>query len=425
MIVNLIFGILKSSFDLLKEMAPYLVFGFISAGILKEFISAEKIAKHLGKSSLGSVLKAALFGIPLPLCSCGVIPPTMALRNAGASKGAVLSFLIATPTTGVDSIFATYSLLGPVFAVYRVIASFLAGIFSGFSANLLETKTALPAKPEKHKTLTNVKIKISFFNRIQKIFSYAFLELMSDIGKWLVIGILIGGVITYLIPADFFQTSFTSPWQALLLILIVSVPLYVCATGTIPIAAALMLKGLNPGAAFVLLLAGPATNAVTITVISKYLGKKTTVIYLVTLVLSSLGLGFLLDFIWTRFDLAFSFQHHMNHQMLPGWLEIGSAVFLTVLLLYVLIKNQFVSSAYKKEDIIVKDTDIETDLLVPGMTCNNCVNHVKNALINLSGINNVNIDLKSKNVKIIHKNNITKDQMVLAVENSGYMVSNK
>ncbi len=425
MIFNLIFGILKSSFDLLKEMAPYLVFGFLSAGILREFISAEKIAKHLGKSSLGSVVKAALFGIPLPLCSCGVIPPTMALRNAGASKGSVLSFLIATPTTGVDSIFATYSLLGPVFAVYRVVASFLAGLFSGFSANLLDTHSALPPKTEKHTTQTSVKIKIGFFSRVQKIFSYAFLELMSDIGKWLVIGILIGGVITYLIPADFFQTSFTSPWQALLLILIVSVPLYVCATGTIPIAAALMLKGLNPGAAFVLLLAGPATNAVTITVISKYLGKKTTAIYLVTLVLSSLGLGFLLDFIWTRFDLAFSFQHHINHQMLPGWLEIGSAVFLTVLLLYALIKNQFVSSANKKEEIIVKDTDKETDLLVPGMTCNNCVNHVKNALVNLSGINNVDIDLKSKNVRIIHNNNITKDQMVLAVENSGYTVSNK
>jgi len=425
MILDIMLGVLQSSFDLLKEMAPYLLFGFLSAGILKEFISAEKIAGHLGKSSLGSVVKAALFGIPLPLCSCGVIPPTMALRNAGASKGSVLSFLIATPTTGVDSIFATYSLLGPVFAIYRVFASFFAGIFSGFSANLLESKNAAPPNPAKHTTQTNIKIKISLLSRIQKIFSYAFVELMSDIGKWLVIGILIGGVITFLIPADFFQSSFTSPWQALLLILLVSVPLYVCATGTIPIAAALMLKGLNPGAAFVLLLAGPATNAVTITVISRYLGKRTTVIYLVTLVLSSLGLGFLLDFIWTRFDLAYSFQHHMGHQMLPGWLETGSAVVLTVLLLYVLIKNQIVSSAHKKEEFIVKDSDIQTDLIVPGMTCNNCVNHVKNALVNLSGIENVAIDLKTKNVTIVHNNNITKNQMVLVVEKSGYQVTNK
>jgi len=424
MILNIFIGILKSSFDLLKEMAPYLLFGFLSAGILREFISAEKIAKHLGKSSLGSVVKAALFGIPLPLCSCGVIPPTMALRNAGASRGSVLSFLIATPTTGVDSIFATYSLLGPVFAVYRVIASFLAGIFSGFSANLLDTKASLPPKQEKQITQANVKIKLGFVNRIKKIFDYAFVELMNDIGKWLIIGILIGGIITYLIPPDFFQTSFTSKWQAILLILIVSVPLYVCATGTIPIAAALMLKGLNPGAAFVLLLAGPATNAVTITVISKYLGKKTTVIYLVTLILSSLGLGLLLDYIWTHLNLDYSFHHHMEHQMLPVWLEIGSAVILTLLLIFVLTKNHIVSLT-KQEEIIVQDSDKQTDLIVPGMTCNNCVTHVKNALVKLSGVENVNIDLKNKNVKIIHTNIVNKDKMVLAVEDSGYQVSNK
>ena len=121
--LHILFEILKSSYSLLLAMSPYLLFGFFFAGLLHQFISAEKIAKHLGKNSFGSVIKAALFGIPLPLCSCGVLPPTMALRKAGAGRGAVLSFLIATPTTGIDSIFATYSLLGPFFAVYRVIAT--------------------------------------------------------------------------------------------------------------------------------------------------------------------------------------------------------------------------------------------------------------------------------------------------------------
>jgi len=138
MIIEIIQGILISSFKLLAAMAPFLLFGFLFAGILNEFISADKIARHLGKRSFASVIKAALFGIPLPLCSCGVIPPTMALRKSGASRGAVLSFLIATPTSGVDSIFATYSLLGPFFAAYRVAASFVAGIFSGVMANFID-----------------------------------------------------------------------------------------------------------------------------------------------------------------------------------------------------------------------------------------------------------------------------------------------
>ncbi|HPG38615.1 MAG TPA: permease [bacterium] len=424
MIIDFVFGVLKSSYVLLKEMAPYLLFGFLSAGILREFISTEQIARHLGKNSFGSVVKAALFGVPLPLCSCGVIPPTMTLRNAGASRGAVLSFLIATPTTGVDSIFATYSLLGPVFAVYRVAASFFAGIFSGIAANLFDSGSD-GAGPMPQPQAVVSRIKPGLLSRIYKIFHYAFVELLSDIGKWLLIGIVIGGLITWLIPPDFFQSTFTSRWQAMLLILLVSVPLYVCATGSIPIAAALMMKGLNPGAAFVLLLAGPATNAVTITVISRYLGKKSTLIYLSTLIISSMGFGFILDFIWNRFDLAFTFHHQHNHQILPGWLNTSSAIFLTVMLAFVLVKK-YISGRQKPIEVSnMQVNDKSTDLLVPGMTCNNCVTHVKNALVKLAGVVSVNIDLSSKLVRVQHTGSIGKQELALAVENSGYQVANK
>ncbi len=421
-VFEFVYGILKSSFDLLAEMGPYLIFGFLAAGLLKEFISAEQIAKHLGKSSMGSVVKAALFGIPLPLCSCGVIPPTMALRKAGASRGSVLSFLIATPTTGVDSIFATYSLLGPVFAVYRVIASFFAGIFSGLTANLLESPEEGQAMGSTGKEVAPEKL--SFVGRAKRVFKYAFIDLLSEIGKWLMIGILIGGLISYLIPADFFQEKFTAPWQSMLIVLAFSVPLYVCATGSIPIAAALMMKGLNPGAAFVLLLAGPATNAVTITVIGQYLGKKTTAIYLVTLILSSLGLGLLLDFIWSRWQLGYTFTEHMHHQMLPHWLELGSAALLVGLLVYINLKfSRFFNK--QKEDVSMPHAEKQSDFSVPNMTCNNCVSHVQKALEGVEGVEQVKVDLKSKNVVVYHDNGVAWDQLVTAVQDAGYQVEDK
>jgi uncharacterized protein len=416
-VINIIIGILNSSLDLLIAMAPYLLFGFLFAGILKEFISAEKIAKHLGKSSVGSVVKAALFGIPLPLCSCGVIPPTMALRKAGASRGAVLSFLIATPTSGVDSIAATYSLLGPFFAVYRVVASFFAGIFSGIVANVLDKEEnkgpdSGDLENEKHVTKT-------LFSRLESIFHYAFIELLTEIGKWLVIGIFVGGLITYLIPESFFTNSLFYGWKAILLMLVVSVPLYVCATGSIPIAAALLMKGINPGAAFVFLLAGPATNAVTMTVITKYLGKKTALIYITTLVMSSLAFGLFLDLVWDSWGLS-PITHFHGHSMVPYWLELASATVLAGLLFYLFIKNSFL---FNKKEFVQKDkNNVVSNFNVPDMTCNNCVQHVEKALLGVDGVENVTIDLGTKKVNIEHADKATKQKLIDAINNSGYSV---
>lgn len=416
-LLNIIIGILSSSLDLLIAMAPYLLFGFFFAGILNEFISAEKIAQHLGKSSIGSVVKAALFGIPLPLCSCGVIPPTMALRKAGASRGAVLSFLIATPTSGVDSIAATYSLLGPFFAVYRVVASFFAGIFSGIVANLLDKGT--DQEPKSGPVSTSEQTNKTVSARIKSIFYYAFIELLSEIGKWLVIGIFVGGLITYLIPESFFTESIFSGWKAILLMLVVSVPIYVCATGSIPIAAALLLKGINPGAAFVFLLAGPATNAVTMTVITKYLGKKSAFIYIATLIMSSLAFGLLLDLLWGHWGLSTTTHFH-GHSMIPRWLEIASALVLSGLLLFVFIKN---ISIFNKKEFIQKDkNNMVSNFNVPNMTCNNCVQHIEKALLSVDGVENVIIDLGTKKVNIEHADKATKQKLLDAINDAGYSV---
>ena len=387
---------------------------------MHEFVSAELIAKHLGKSSFGSVLKAAVFGVPLPLCSCGVIPPTMALRKAGASRGSVLSFLIATPTSGVDSIAATYSLLGPLFAAYRVAAGFAAAIFSGVTANFFdrtpddaETESEAAVRPERR----------NFWQMTRAIFHYAFFDLLSEIGRWLIIGILIGGAITFLLPDSFFGGALQPGLLTILLMVLVSVPIYVCATGSIPIAAALMIKGLNPGAAFVFLLAGPATNTVTITVISKFLGKKTTIIYLTTLTLSSIGLGLLLDALWLRLGFAQSMLHQHQHQLLPVWLQWSSAVLLLAFLAFPKIKNLFSSNKAIKMDESMESA-IQSTLLVPGMTCNNCVNHVKNAAQSVAGVDNVSIDLKTKKVALLYQDNVNLDDIVQAIKKSGYEVAN-
>ena len=333
-------GIIKESYFLLNKMSPYLLFGFLFAGVIHIFMDTETVGRHLGKSSVLSVVKASLFGIPLPLCSCGVLPAAMSLRREGASKGAILSFLISTPTTGIDSILATFSLMGGFFAAYRVVASFVAGVVSGVLANILlpeednasdsprETKPCPHCAREEEHAHT-------LAERVKGVFTYAFGELLSDIGEWLLIGILVGGAISYFIPESFIQNYLGSGWKAMVIMLLVGAPMYVCATGSIPIAAALMLKGMNPGAAFVFLLAGPATNAVGMTVVSKQMGKKALAIYLFSIAASSILLGLLLDRLWGIFNVG-DITHVMHEGgILPGWVEVScSAVLLVLIVLH-------------------------------------------------------------------------------------------
>ncbi|MDZ7314573.1 MAG: permease [candidate division KSB1 bacterium] len=414
MFFSMLYGILKSSFALLQEMAPYLLLGFLVAGILHEFITTEKIARHLGKNNFASVIKAAVLGIPLPLCSCGVIPPTVALRKAGAGRAPVLSFLIATPTTGVDSIAATYSLMGPFFALYRVLASFIAAIFTGSLAGFLKLKEkdALPLN-----ALQTAADSMAFSKRIFRVIHYGFVELISEISKWLIIGILIGGVITYFIPDDFFRQAGGNGLVNMLLMLLIAVPLYVCATGSIPIAAALMMKGLNPGAAFVFLLAGPATNSVTITVISKFLGKKTTAVYLSGIIVSSIVLGLGLDFIWNHYNLSASFLHHHHHALLPPTLSAISAAVILLLLLAAPLANRI----KKREEPPIKEKGEMTSIFfVPDMTCNNCVAHVKKAVESVDGVDRARIDLATKKVELVHTDQLDLSLVFEAIRDAGY-----
>jgi len=337
--MQIIIGIIKESYFLLNKMSVYLVFGFLFAGVLHIFMEEGMIARHLGKGNFLSVVKASLFGIPLPLCSCGVIPAALSLKKDGASKGAVLSFLISTPTTGVDSIFATYALLGGVFAVFRVAASFVTAVFAGVSANIFFRDKKNPdVSDHKHECRVchdeeRSHARHGVFDKVKGVFSYAFNVLLRDVGKWLLIGILVGGAISYFVPDTFVARYLGSGWQSMLIMLLVGIPMYVCSSGSIPIAAALMLKGMNPGAAFVFLLAGPATNSVALTVIAKEFGKKAVFVFLASIIGCSLALGVLLNYIWTFLNID-SLAQVMHHgTIIPAWIEIAASIILLLAIL--------------------------------------------------------------------------------------------
>ena len=336
--MGVVTGILEASYDLFRRMAPFLLFGYFFAGMLHVFLKKGAILSHLGKNDLKSVIKASLFGVPLPLCSCAVIPAAMSLRKEGASKGATLSFLISTPTSGVDSIFATYSLLGAFFAVYRVIASFIAGIFSGMLANLFLKKDepgqiSADVKCGACGSVIEKKTTESVAGRIKEVFRYAYIDLLKDTGPPLMLGILLGGAIFFLMPKEFIGTHLGAGILPMAVMLAAGLPMYVCATASIPIAAALMAKGLAPGAAFVFLVAGPATNIVTMSVVVKSMGKKALAIYLVSIIFCAVSMGAGLDMFWGHSGITeeFFLPHHSGG-FLPGWAGSAAGLILFALI---------------------------------------------------------------------------------------------
>ena len=336
--MTIISGVFSSAYDLFGKMAPFLLFGYFFAGILHVFIKTKVISAHLGGNSFKSVLKAALFGVPLPLCSCAVIPAALSLRKEGASRGAVLSFLISTPTTGADSILATYSLLGAFFTVYRIAASFITGIFSGVLANIFLRKDKLyeepvPEKCDKCAADTMEKTE-GVLGKVKGVFRYAYIDLLKDTGPSLLLGIFLGGVIFFLMPKDLVEAHLGYGILPMIVMLIVGLPMYVCATASIPIAAALMLKGLAPGAAFVFLVAGPATNIVTMLVVAKSMGKKALAIYLVSIAICSVSMGGALNFFWRHLGFEGAvFYHRHAGKVFPEWITLFFSGLLLVLIL--------------------------------------------------------------------------------------------
>ncbi len=296
--------------DLFIDMSFYIVIGLLFTGALHAFVDKDKILKHLHKQSTTSVIKASIFGVPLPLCSCGVVPTALYLRKNKASNGAVISFLTSTPQTGIDSLIATYGLMGPLFAVYRALAAFVSGVISGILTNIfvkkergqttmtLNTTTCgCSASNETSDTCgCESRNKTSFITKFKSIFTYAFGEFLDDIAGHFVIGLILAALIATFIPESWL-TSFDNPLLTMIAMLIIGIPMYICSTASIPIALSLMMKGISPGAAFVFLFAGPVTNIASLTILTKSLGKKVIALYLGSVAFCSIMFGLLLDYI--------------------------------------------------------------------------------------------------------------------------------
>ena len=312
----------------------YIIFGLLIAGVIKQLIPDTFIQKHIGKNSIGSIFKATILGTPLPLCSCSVIPFAVSLKDSGASKSALQAFLISTPITGVDSISATYGVFGWFFTLYRVITSVVISILAGFLSMIFikenEVKKSIWStnKPTLKEPIISLHVKKTtpFVNRV---FDYAFNQLFSGIAKSLLIGILLGSLLSTFIPAD--MTSFLSQnfLISYIFVLFISMPLYVCAITSIPIGITLILTGFSPGAAFVFLTAGPATNLVTISVIKKILGTKSTIIYLVSVILGTIFFAYIMD--TTFISFLENVQKNIHEVESASLLEAISAVIMLCL----------------------------------------------------------------------------------------------
>jgi len=361
---------LEALWSLSLAMAPYILFGLLLAGILHELVPDSIVTKHLGKSNISSVVKSTIFGIPLPVCSCGVIPLATSIKKSGASKGATLSFLISTPITGVDSILATYGIFGWIFTVYRAITSMIIAMVAGILTNIFDKDEIVDDKIFKEKkpafsTLTpqtstsfsmsapkdealcetgegsccasssDEKKKFSFITAMQ----YAFTTLLGDIAKPLFWGLIIGAFITVAIPDNLAELLSDKTWLAYLLVIIIAVPMYVCATASLPIAAGLMLSGVSAGAAFVFLSAGPATNTVTIGVVKKMLGTKSLIIYLGSIVIGSIFFGLGLDYIFDASAIDPASLIHLDEE--GGIIATVSSLVLWGLVLYYMVKPYF------------------------------------------------------------------------------------
>ena len=460
---------------LINEMSPYLLLGFFLAGLMHAFIPGTVYSKYLSASNFRSVLLAALFGIPLPLCSCGVIPTAMSLRREGASKGATTSFLIATPQTGVDSIIATFSLMGLPFAIVRPIAALLTALFGGQMVNMVDERptTALQVQEDPNPVLplgrelqegsvrlgdsclcesnesahehnhghcacTDSHEETSVMGRMKVALRYAFLDMMEDIGKWLVVGLIIAGLITVFVPDSFFEVFKDNSLLSILLVLCLAVPMYLCDTGSIPIAVALMLKGLTPGAGLVMLMAGPACNMASILVINKVMGRRTLITYLASIITGAVSFGLIIDHLlpreWFISSLVAQDGCCMEEPSTFSWCCTA--------LLFLLLANamwhhyfgktphthththqnhQTTNPLGSKRRLPEQEPNNQTTIMtytIKGMNCNHCRMSAEKALLACEGVTSASVDLASATATV--EGNYDVESLRNAIDSIGF-----
>ncbi len=408
--------IIGAFWETLTHMSPYLLFGFFVAGVLSVLISPVVVERHLGGHGIWPVVKASLFGVPLPLCSCGVIPVAASLRRHGASRPSTTSFLLSTPQTGVDSILVTLSLLGPVFAVFRPVAAFAAGIFGGVAVALFGGERGASATDTDVVECTDACCSFDEgHGRLRRILHYGFVTLPEDIGKSLLMGLSIAALVSVVVPEDFFAGALGTGFTGMLVMMLCGIPLYVCATASIPVAAILILeKGVSPGAALVFLMTGPTTNAASITTIWKVMGGRTALLYLASVVAAALTFGAILDLLFRHPAIPGVYS---MAEMLPDYVMVPSAVILLVVIFSAMLRGQSArgvaggSAGGPSEETVTLEVD--------GMTCSHCVAAVERALRACEGVASVSVNL-SDGLAVVAGSGLAGECLERAVTELGY-----
>ena len=473
---------------LFSEMAPFLLLGFLLAGILHVWVPNHLYVPKISKPNFKSVLWSALFGVPLPICSCGVIPTSIALRKEGASKGASVSFLISTPATGVDSILATYSLLGGPFAILRPVAAFVTAMLGGLFTNVVtknEPETGVAVVGETHEPHHEHEhcdcdgdhcscsqeghdehSKKSFVQKVRETLEYGFVNMIGDVSKWLIIGLLLGALIAAFVPDDFFLFLHEYPLLCMVVVLVLAMPMYTCATGSIPLALALVEKGITPGAALVLLMAGPATSIASMLVVGKAFGKRTLAAYLTSIALGALFFGFVIDTFFMDSFLASMLPHASaechGHGAL-GVFDYICAVLFAVLIIYAKFAHKgcdgHCGCGCENHDCCCECSDghehcecgghdehhhhegechcnghhheheepVVVTYRVLGMSCSHCKACVEKATLRLDGVLSAEADVANKELRVQWHGDADVDETALkkAVEEAGFEFGGK
>ena len=447
---------------LFSEMAPFLLLGFLLAGILHVWVPNHLYVPKISKTNFKSVLWSALFGIPLPICSCGVIPTSIALRKEGASKGASVSFLISTPATGVDSILATYSLLGGPFAILRPVAAFVTAMLGGLFTNVVtknEPETGVAVVGETHEPHHEHEhcdcdgdhcscsqeghdehSKKSFVQKVRETLEYGFVNMIGDVSKWLIIGLLLGALIAAFVPDDFFLFLHEYPLLCMVVVLVLAMPMYTCATGSIPLALALVEKGITPGAALVLLMAGPATSIASMLVVGKAFGKRTLAAYLTSIALGALFFGFIIDTFFMDTFLASMLPHASaechGHGAL-GVLDYICAGLFALLIIYAKFAHKgcgghdehhhHEGECHCNGHHHEHEEPVVVTYRVLGMSCSHCKACVEKATLRLDGVLSAEADVANKELRVQWHGDDDVDETALknAVEEAGFEFGGK
>jgi uncharacterized membrane protein YraQ (UPF0718 family)/copper chaperone CopZ len=391
--------------QILLELSPPLLGGLVLAGLIHLLLPPGFIHRTLSRRGIGSVFKSVMVGVPMPLCSCGVVPTALALRKEGASNGATSAFLISTPQTGVDSILVSANFLGWPFAIFKVITAFVTGMIGGVISDHVEKPSPIA---ENHPG-TFSKVPFSF----AEFWQYTVVDLYGAIDRWIYIGVLLAALITALTPDNYFaDLAITQGVSGMLLMLLIATPLYICATGSVPIAASLVVAGLPLGAALVFLMAGPATNVATIGAIYRTLGRRLLSVYLATVIIMSIAFALIFESLFGE-QVVTAIHQHTDPLL-------GTICFVLLALIAVWLTYYRAQQRNLKLHLMAENT-MGITLNVEGMSCQHCVSNVKKSLEAVDGVEEATPDLDSGAV-VINGEGLDDVALKQAVIDAGYSI---